>query len=95
MAELVFKTRSVKTFFQAMNFVSGIAGLLSWTLYTGGPTPAFTHWILVGFMAVNVSLVMAEIAAAYPTAGGIYFWSFRLGGQKWGPFLAWMTAVSA
>lgn len=37
---------------------------------------------------------MAEIAAAYPTAGSIYFWSYRLGGQRYGPFLAWMTAVS-
>lgn len=35
---------------------------------------------------------MAEIAAAFPTAGGIYFWSYRLGGEKWGPFLSWMTA---
>ncbi|RFU33818.1 hypothetical protein B7463_g2493, partial [Scytalidium lignicola] len=78
--------------FTAMNFVSGIAGLLGWALYTGGPTPAFTYWVLVGAMAVNLSLVMAEIAAAYPTAGGIYFWSYRLGGPKFGPFLAWMTA---
>lgn len=52
------------------------------------------HWVIVGVMALNVAFVMAEIAAAYPTAGGIYFWSYRLGGQKWGPFLAWMTAVS-
>lgn len=35
---------------------------------------------------------MAEIAAAFPTAGGIYFWSYRLGGNKYGRFLSWMTA---
>lgn len=35
---------------------------------------------------------MAEIAAAFPTAGGIYFWSYRLGGQRYGRFLSWMTA---
>lgn len=34
---------------------------------------------------------MAEIAAALPTCGGIYFWAFQLGGEKHGPFLAWMT----
>ncbi|KAJ9149818.1 Amino acid or gaba permease [Pleurostoma richardsiae] len=78
--------------FTAMNFVSGIAGLLAWVLTTGGPAPAFTHWVIVGVMAVNVAFVMAEIAASYPTAGGIYFWSYRLGGDKWGPFLSWMTA---
>lgn len=35
---------------------------------------------------------MAEIAAAFPTAGGIYFWSYRLGGDRYGRFLSWMTA---
>lgn len=35
---------------------------------------------------------MAEIAAAFPTAGGIYFWSYRLGGDRHGRFLSWMTA---
>lgn len=39
-----------------------------------------------------VLTLQAEIAAAYPTCGGIYFWSYRLGGVKWGPFLAWLTA---
>ena len=34
-----------------------------------------------------------QIAAALPTAGGIYYryWSYRLGGEEWGPFLSWMT----
>lgn len=39
-----------------------------------------------------LSLAMAEIAAAFPTAGGIYFWSYRLGGPRHGRFLSWMTA---
>lgn len=39
-----------------------------------------------------VSLAMAEIAAAFPTAGGIYFWSYRLGGKRHGRLLSWMTA---
>lgn len=39
-----------------------------------------------------VSLAMAEIAAAFPTAGGIYFWSYRLGGSRHGRLLSWMTA---
>lgn len=39
-----------------------------------------------------VSLALAEIAAAFPTAGSIYFWSYRLGGRKHGRLLSWMTA---
>ncbi|KAK5717047.1 hypothetical protein LTR15_008935 [Elasticomyces elasticus] len=75
-----------------MNFISGIPVLFGWVMYTGGPTPAFANWTMIGGLSTIVSLSMAEIAAAMPVAGGIYFWSYRLGGEKWGPFLSWMTA---
>jgi len=39
---------------------------------------------MVGGLSFVVSLSMAEIAAALPTAGGIYYWSYKLGGPKWG-----------
>jgi amino acid transporter len=78
--------------FTSMNFVSGIPVLFGWVMYTGGPQSAFANWTMVGGLSFIVSLVMAEIAAAFPTAGGIYFWAYRLGGPKWGPFLSWMTA---
>jgi amino acid transporter len=75
-----------------MNFISGIPVLFGWIMYTGGPQSAFANWTMVGGLSFIVSLCLAEIAAAYPTAGGIYFWSYRLGGEKYGPFLSWMTA---
>lgn len=78
--------------FTSMNFVSGIPVLFGWVMYTGGPKAAFANWVMVGGFSSIVSLVMAELAAALPTTGGIYFWSYRLGGEKWGPFLSWMTA---
>ncbi|KIW08732.1 uncharacterized protein PV09_00673 [Verruconis gallopava] len=78
--------------FTSMNFISGIPVLFGWVMYTGGPESAFANWTMVGGLSFCVSLVLAELAAAFPTAGGIYFWSYRLGGEKWGPFLAWMTA---
>ncbi|KAK3938979.1 amino acid/polyamine transporter I [Diplogelasinospora grovesii] len=78
--------------FTSMNFISGIPVLFGWAMYTGGPQAAFANWTTVGGFAFAVSLVMAEIAAAFPTSGGIYFWAYRLGGERWGPFLSWMTA---
>lgn len=75
-----------------MNFVSGIPVLFGFAMYTGGTQSAFANWTMAGGLAFIVSLVMAEIAAAFPTAGGIYFWAYRLGGEEWGPFLSWMTA---
>jgi len=78
--------------FTSMNFVSGIPVLFGFVMYTGGPQAAFANWTMVGGFSCVVSLVLAEIAAALPTAGGIYYWSYRLGGEEWGPFLSWMTA---
>ncbi|TVY15035.1 Thiamine transporter thi9 [Lachnellula arida] len=77
--------------FTSMNFASGIPVLFGFVMYTGGPTAAFANWTMVGGLSFIVSLSMAEIAAALPTAGGIYYWSYRLGGAEWSPFLAWMT----
>jgi hypothetical protein len=78
--------------FTSMNFVSGIPVLFGFVMYTGGPKAAFANWTMIGGLSCCVSLVLAEIAAALPTAGGIYYWSYRLGGEEWGPFLSWMTA---
>lgn len=75
-----------------MNFVSGMPVLFGFAMYTGGPKAAFANWTMVGGLSFIVSLAMAEIAAAFPTAGGIYFWSYALGGKKYGPILSWMTA---
>ena len=48
---------------------------------------------MVGGLSFFVSLAMAEIAAAFPTAGGIYYWSYRLGGDKFGALLSWLTGT--
>ena len=36
---------------------------------------------------------MAEIASAYPTAGGLYFWATKLGGVGWGWVTAWFNML--
>ncbi|KAH0525691.1 hypothetical protein TsFJ059_009114 [Trichoderma semiorbis] len=78
-----------------MNFISGIPMMFAFVMSTGGPEAAFANWTMVGGFSFIVSLAMAEIASALPVAGGIYYWSFYLGGKKWGPFLSWMSAVIA
>ena len=45
----------------------------------GGPVAVTWGWLLVGLMSTIVALAMAEIASAYPTAGGLYYWASKLG----------------
>ncbi|KAF2721446.1 amino acid or gaba permease [Polychaeton citri CBS 116435] len=78
--------------FTTMNFTNGLPGLFGFAMYTGGPQAALANWCMVGGLSTIVALAMAEIAAALPTAGGIYYWAYRLGGKSHGPLLAWLTA---
>ena len=36
---------------------------------------------------------MSELASAMPTAGGIYYWSSKLGGAGWGWFTGWFNLI--
>src|SRR5437588_10392840 len=38
-----------------------------------------------------VALCMAQIASAFPAAGGLYHWSSILGGRSWGWAAAWFN----
>ena len=58
-------------------------------------------WPLVALFAMAVAATMAQVASAFPTAGGLYHWSSMLGGRGWGWATAWLnlaglvTAIAA
>src|SRR5438067_6528167 len=59
----------------------------------GGPIAVTWGWLLVGTFCILVSLAMGEIASTYPTAGGLYFWSSKLGTPGWGWFTGWFNLI--
>ena len=59
----------------------------------GGPIAVTWGWLLVGLMSTIVALSMAEIASAYPTAGGLYYWASKLGSPAWGWFTGWFNLI--
>jgi amino acid transporter len=46
-------------------------------------------WIIGTLLAVAFATTMAQVASAFPTAGGLYHWASMLGGRGWG----WLTAL--
>ena len=50
----------------------------------GGPFSVVVGWLIGGLFALVVGLAMAQIASAYPTAGGLYHWASILGGRGYG-----------
>src|ERR671914_1201256 len=59
----------------------------------GGPSSIIWGWLLVGLMSTIIALSMAEIASAYPTAGGLYYWASRLGSPGWGWATGWFNLI--
>jgi amino acid transporter len=50
-------------------------------------------WPLVCLFSMTVALSMAQVASAFPTAGGLYHWAAILGGKGWGWVTAWFNLV--
>ncbi len=48
-------------------------------------------WPIVALFALIVAMAMAQIASAFPTAGGLYHWASILGGRGFGWFTAWFN----
>src|SRR5436190_816475 len=56
----------------------------------GGAAAGIVWPLGVGFSLI-VALCMAQVASAFPTAGGLYHWSSILGGKGWGWATAWFN----
>lgn len=48
-------------------------------------------WPLSALFSMLVALGMAQIASAFPTAGGLYHWASILGSRGWGWLTAWLN----
>jgi amino acid transporter len=62
-------------------------------LKNGGPVAISIAWPLICVMILFVAWSMSELASAFPTAGGIYYWASRLGGAGWGWFTGWFNLI--
>ncbi len=79
--------------FSIISILTGAVLLYGYGLKFAGPIVNSVGWPLVSLMTLAVAASMAEIASAYPTAGGLYFWALRLGGRGWGWITAWMNMI--
>ena len=94
--ELFRSMGGFQNFAISFTIISILAGCL--TSYAiafnqGGPVAITWGWLIVGFFCIFVSLALGEIASTYPTAGGLYFWSSKLGSAGWGWFTGWFNLI--
>jgi len=70
----------------------GITSLNLGVCAVGGAAAGIV-WPIGVVFGLLVALAMAQIASAYPTAGGLYHWSSILGGKGWGWATAWFNML--
>ncbi|KHN06703.1 Putative amino-acid permease [Glycine soja] len=79
--------------FSVISVPSGITTLYNTGLNYGGPVSIQYGWFIVSGFTMLVALSMAEICSSFPTSGGLYYWSAKLGCPRWAPFVSWITGV--
>src|SRR4051812_49157227 len=96
LAELGYKQELSRAWSGFSNFaisftiISVLAGCF--TVYgqawnNGGPIAISWAWPIICGIILIIAFCMAELASAYPTAGGPYWWAAKLGGPGW----SWVT----
>ncbi len=87
---------SFSNFAISFSIISVLAGCFTsygQAFNNGGPIAISIGWPVISLIIMTVALSMSELASAYPTAGGIYYWASKLGGPGWGWFTGWFNLV--
>jgi amino acid transporter len=79
--------------FSIISILTGAILLFGFGLRFAGPVVNSVGWPVVSVLVLCIAASMAELASAYPTAGGLYFWAFRLGGKQWAWATAWFNMI--
>src|ERR671925_1844095 len=79
--------------FSIISILTGAVLLFGYGLKLAGPIVNSVGWPVVSLFTLTVAASMAELASVYPTAGGLYYWAFRLGGRKWAWVTAWLNMI--
>jgi amino acid transporter len=102
LAELGYKQElkrgwsSFSNFAISFSIISVLAGCFTsygQAFNNGGPVAISIGWPVISLLILCVAFSMSELASAFPTAGGIYYWASKLGGPGWGWFTGWFNLI--
>ena len=79
--------------FSIISILTGAVILFDYGLAWAGTAAALIGWPVVTIFVLLIAASMSEIASAYPTAGGLYYWASRMKGKNWGWWTAWLNLI--
>jgi amino acid transporter len=79
--------------FSIISILTGAVILYDYGLAWAGTAAVLIGWPLITVFVVCIAASMAEIASAYPTAGGLYYWASKMKNKNWGWWTAWLNLI--
>ncbi len=79
--------------FSIISILTGAVILYDYGLAWAGTAAVLIGWPLVTVFVLLIAASMAEIASAYPTAGGLYYWASKMKNKNWGWWTAWLNLI--
>jgi amino acid transporter len=79
--------------FSIISVLAGCFTTYGQALNNGGTVAISLGWPIISLLILCVAFSMSELASAFPTAGGIYYWASKLGGAGWGWFTGWFNLI--
>ncbi|KAJ3836744.1 amino acid/polyamine transporter I [Lentinula raphanica] len=76
--------------FSIVGVVQSIAAVLLYSIPYGGPVGMVWGWLTCCFFLTFVGMAMAELGSAAPTAGGLYYWTFKFSSPRYRKLLSWL-----
>ncbi|KAJ6631199.1 APC amino acid permease [Mycena sp. CBHHK59/15] len=80
--------------FSIIGVVPAIASVLVYAIPNGGPVAMVWGWATASFFIIFVAVAMAELGSAAPTAGGLYYWTFRFSSPRYRNLLSWIVGYT-
>jgi amino acid transporter len=79
--------------FTIISVLAGCFTNFSFAWNAGGPVAISIGWPVLCAFVLLVAFSMAELTSAFPTAGGPYWWSAKLGSPGWSWITGWFNIV--
>ena len=79
--------------FSIISILTGAVILYDYGLAWAGTAAVMIGWPVVTVFVLAIAASMAELASAYPTAGGLYYWASKMKNKNWGWWTAWLNLI--
>jgi amino acid transporter len=79
--------------FSIISILTGAVILYDYGLAWAGTAAVMIGWPLITLFVLAIAASMAELASAYPTAGGLYYWASKMKNKHWGWWTAWLNLI--